>query len=770
KLDGRSDVYSLGIMLYEMATGRPPFRAETPPAIFVKHLHDPLPPPHIYNPDLPESVERVILKSLAKDPSERFQTAGELAQALNRSLTGEPIDIPGIPIIKRMPSTESAPLPPVKKKRSILPIVLIAGGGLAALAILVVLAIIIFSNKQPEEPVALQASTLTTTAKPTRKPSPAPASPTSAPAIEPTPISPSPIPPTPTSVPKAAVPDTAPTASAIQDPWGEVIVPPDHPIRLAFVGSLSGDIANLGEMQLNAFTMALEEAGNVYGFPLDPGASLVVDGGCSEEEGVNAARQVVQAENIIGVIGHTCSTSCASAIPIYEDVHLVSISGSCTVSDLSEQGMLLFNRTILRDDRNREEYDRQMVESPVFVEFLERFQQRLGGPINDPDTASLIAYTYDAANTLLAGIRQVAVIDPEGNLLIGRQALSQAIRNLRGFAGVSGDIAFDKNGDRLLPKEQANCQPDDLQIGLVLDTTSPANAMYYEAARIGLVRADNEFPVCPHFIESYQATEFESNIAQFARSGLDLIFIAGYMHEATANVAQQFPDVKFTTLDLIIDPPLDNVQMIQFQVDQASFQAGYLAAAWASLQDPDDPQVGFVGGMQIPPVEQFVVGYQSGVSYYNQQNGAAVAIKGDYIGNFDRRPDASNLAIELIDQGVDVIMNVAGQAGEGALTAAKELGKWGIGVDVDQFHTLPGVQDILLTSVVKRMDNAVFITADSFIQGDFHGGEIVQVTLENGGVDLAPFHNFEDQIPDTLKEELLAIRQGIIRGAIDTGW
>jgi basic membrane protein A len=315
------------------------------------------------------------------------------------------------------------------------------------------------------------------------------------------------------------------------------------------------------------------------------------------------------------------------------------------------------------------------------------------------------------------------------------------------------------------------CEEGDLKVGMVSDVGGLDDASFNENTWEGLDRADTELPVCAKFIESQAQADYEKNITEFAEQDYDLIITVGFLlGDATQKMAEQYPDVNFGIIDFAYDPPIPNVAGIVFNVDEAAFPAGYLAAAWATMQDPDDPQVGYVAGMQIPPVEQFIVAYEAGVAYYNEQKGTDVQAKGVYVGDFEAPDQGKIQGNSLIDEGVDVIFGCGGKTGNGGIAAAKEREKWGIGVDVDQYYTLPNEQDILITSVMKRLDNAVFSVVEAAVNDEFPGGGVYVGMLENGGVGLAPYHDFEDEVPEDLKAEIDVILEGIKSGEIDTGW
>lgn len=310
-----------------------------------------------------------------------------------------------------------------------------------------------------------------------------------------------------------------------------------------------------------------------------------------------------------------------------------------------------------------------------------------------------------------------------------------------------------------------------LKVGMVSDIGGIDDASFNQNTWEGLEMAEEQLGVCAQFIESQAQADYEKNITEFAEQDYDLIITVGYLlGDATSKMAAQYPDIKFGIVDYAYDPGIPNVVGIVFATDGAAFLTGYLGSYWADTQDPEDPMLGYVAGMQIPTVEIFVAGHEGAVAYYNEQHDANVRISGTYVGDFEAPDEGKIQGLSLIDEGADVIYGIGGKTGNGGITAAKERGVWAVGVDVDQYNTLPNEKDILITSTIKRLDNAVFGVVQSVLDGTFAGGGVYVGTLANGGVDMASFHDFEGQIPAEIVTELEAIRAGIIDGSIDTGW
>jgi basic membrane protein A len=313
------------------------------------------------------------------------------------------------------------------------------------------------------------------------------------------------------------------------------------------------------------------------------------------------------------------------------------------------------------------------------------------------------------------------------------------------------------------------CRPGDLRVGMITDTNGidgSANRLVWQ----GIERADQALSVCALFLESRTEGDYTKNITGLAEQHFDLIVVTGpALPEAVQEMADRYPKTQFLLVDGALEIPAANVHSITFRVDQAAFPAGYLAAAWADLDDPADPQVGYVASRKNRSAEQYVRAFKAGVDYYNAQRDRTVRFRGVYVDEGQDGLYAQEQANSLIDLGADVLLDVGDQAPVGALTMAGERGKWGIGSDLDRYQALPDERDILLTSAVKRLDNAVYSFLEQMVQGGVAAGSVEAATLANGGVGLAPYHDAEGEIPAWIKEGVAEIEAAIQEGTLGTG-
>ncbi len=309
----------------------------------------------------------------------------------------------------------------------------------------------------------------------------------------------------------------------------------------------------------------------------------------------------------------------------------------------------------------------------------------------------------------------------------------------------------------------------------ITDTGGIDDNSFNQTAWRGVLEAQTALEIDIRFLESQAETDYEANITALVGGDCDIIFTIGFLlGDATQEAAAANPDQLFSIVDFAYDPPLDNVLGQVYATDEAAFLAGYLAAGMT-----ETGIVGTFGGINIPPVTIFMDGFVYGVDYYNAAHGTDVVVlgwspetgEGLFTNNFESLDDGRAYAQNLYDEGADIILPVAGPVGLGSATLANELGVEElmiIGVDADLFETDPERGHVYLTSIVKRMDATVFQVIEQVMAGAFAGGVIVG-TLENGGVDIAPFHDFDGVVPAELVAELAEIRAGIVDGTIMVG-
>ncbi len=304
------------------------------------------------------------------------------------------------------------------------------------------------------------------------------------------------------------------------------------------------------------------------------------------------------------------------------------------------------------------------------------------------------------------------------------------------------------------------------------------NQLSYE----GVKQAADELGTDFKAVESNSENDYAPNINSLVSEGCDTIVTVGFaLAAATKEAAAANPDLKFVLIDDSADGGDDgqtfdgkadepNIKPLLYDTAQAAFLAGYASADYSKTG-----VVGTYGGQPFPTVTIFMDGFKQGVDYYNQQNGKDVKVvgwdgkNGSFTGGFEANEKATNTAKQLIDQDADVLLPVGGPIYQGALTAIADSGKdiVMLGVDADVFETDPNTQDVILTSVMKNMKISTYEAIKSAANdGDNFDFTPYVGTLENDGVGIAPFHNFENKVNPDLQGQLDDIKQGIIDGSI----
>jgi basic membrane protein A len=294
-------------------------------------------------------------------------------------------------------------------------------------------------------------------------------------------------------------------------------------------------------------------------------------------------------------------------------------------------------------------------------------------------------------------------------------------------------------------------------VGLVLSVGGLGDKSFNDSAYQGLTRAGSELGIEHVYGQPEQMAEDEKYLRQYAEQGMDLVIAVGFlMKDALEKVAGEFPDTRFAIIDAVVEVP--NVASLIFREHEGSFLVG----AIAGLTTRTD-RVGFVGGMDIPLIHKFEVGYTEGVKHVNPEAKVFVAYAGSGPEAFHDPVKGKSLALSQFDRGADIIFQAAGSTGNGVIDAAKERGLFAIGVDANQNYMAPGH---VLTSMLKRVDVAVFQIIKDVVEGKFQGGTHVY-GLEIDGVGYALDEHNRNLISEETLEAIGEIKHEIVSGRIE---
>ncbi len=335
-----------------------------------------------------------------------------------------------------------------------------------------------------------------------------------------------------------------------------------------------------------------------------------------------------------------------------------------------------------------------------------------------------------------------------------------ALAGCTGGDGGDGDDGGDGEGE------------DTTYVGMVYATGGLGDGSFNDQAQQGIQQAAEDFNV--EFDESQpeevaQFANFQQQFAQSTDPDYDLVSTIGFLQsDALAETAPDYPEQDFMIVDSVVEA--DNVASYVFREQEGSYLVGQLAgllttqdfSAGGGSTKPEEASVGFVGGVESDLIGRFEAGFRAGVKDASEE----IEIQSSYVGDFNDPSGGQEAALAMYNNGADIVYHASGNTGTGVFQAAQQQGRFAIGVDREQSVTKPSYADVILGSMVKRVDTAVYNSVNAVVEGTFEGGSITDLGLEEEGVAIGYGDQLGSEIPQSVKDEITSARDGIIAGDI----
>ncbi|KDE60192.1 ABC transporter [Halostagnicola sp. A56] len=328
-------------------------------------------------------------------------------------------------------------------------------------------------------------------------------------------------------------------------------------------------------------------------------------------------------------------------------------------------------------------------------------------------------------------------------------------------SGLAGCLVNDGNGSG----------EADVTIGIVYSTGGLGDESFNDMANAGVEQAVSEFDIAYEDAEPEEVGDMNEMQRQFARQeDIDLVCCIGFDHQTDLEQnAAEFSDQQFMIVDSTVDA--DNVISYVFREHEGSFLVGQLAGMLTEIEyahgggesNPDESVVGFVGGRESSLIERFEAGYIAGAEHAVE----GIDVQRAYAGSFNDSSTGQEIANGMYNDGADVVYHSAGNTGGGVFESAQSNGRFAIGVDDDQSISSESFSDVIVASMVKRVDNAVYESIQSVVEDSFEGGTTNDLGLEEEGVAAVIGQDFEGELPEDVTSSLEESRQQIIDGEID---